>query len=531
MTYTKQTWNNKPANDTPISAERLTHIEDGIEAAYAIAAAAALTQPGNLATVATSGAYADLTGKPTIPDVSGKEDKANRNTANGYAGLDASGKVAAVLLPSYVDDVLEFANKVGFPPAGETGKIYVAKDTGRIYRWSGTTYVEIAGSPGSTDAVPEGASNLYYTQARADARVAAGIAGKVNTADLAAVAFSGNYSDLVNAPAGGAGGDGSVAWDSVTDKPNFAAVAFSGKYNDLIGAPNSDGGGFVSLAELAAGIVDKNSSIRLALDDLYGPVRVPVNLWYAAGGMVYCLTKDGDLLFTSVPAVVGLAGFANGAAFVALSDNSIGFVYVDNSNEVTGPLAANNSVTVSGLPSDAVLNGICSSSGGQLFVLSGTKIYVSTPTISPPSVSVTFTEWADAGFDAGTDICSCAYGVDLVTGSNGSGIYTATSGGDLWMTPESGTPKIALAHTDAHVRWVCNDPATSPLGVWVSADGIGVLNLFGGKNAAGNPHPVTAYNDICYCATGEKIVRYKIGDQQKTVVDDTTATLIAASMS
>lgn len=49
-------------------------------------------------------------------------------------------------LPSYVDDVLEFANKTAFPTQGESGKIYVAQDTNKTYRWGGTAYVEISPS-------------------------------------------------------------------------------------------------------------------------------------------------------------------------------------------------------------------------------------------------------------------------------------------------------------------------------------------------------------------------------------------------
>ena len=54
--------------------------------------------------------------------------------------------IPAALLPAYVDDVLEFENRSAFPVSGETGKIYVAKDTNLTYRWSGTTYVEISAS-------------------------------------------------------------------------------------------------------------------------------------------------------------------------------------------------------------------------------------------------------------------------------------------------------------------------------------------------------------------------------------------------
>ena len=71
----------------------------------------------------------------------------------GVASLDENGHVPSSQLPSYVDDVLEFATKNDFPGAkegddakGETGKIYVALDTNLTYRWGGTAYVEITSS-------------------------------------------------------------------------------------------------------------------------------------------------------------------------------------------------------------------------------------------------------------------------------------------------------------------------------------------------------------------------------------------------
>ena len=56
------------------------------------------------------------------------------------------GKVPADQLPSYVDDVLEYDSVSAFPSTGEDGKIYVAKDTNKTYRWGGTQYVEISQS-------------------------------------------------------------------------------------------------------------------------------------------------------------------------------------------------------------------------------------------------------------------------------------------------------------------------------------------------------------------------------------------------
>lgn len=59
------------------------------------------------------------------------------------ATLDGNGKIPANQLPSYVDDVEEYADLAHFPDTGEEDKIYVAKDTGFTYRWTGTQYVRL----------------------------------------------------------------------------------------------------------------------------------------------------------------------------------------------------------------------------------------------------------------------------------------------------------------------------------------------------------------------------------------------------
>ena len=56
------------------------------------------------------------------------------------------GKVPSSQLPSYVDDVLEFANLASFPATGESGKIYIAIDTNITYRWGGSSYVIMTSS-------------------------------------------------------------------------------------------------------------------------------------------------------------------------------------------------------------------------------------------------------------------------------------------------------------------------------------------------------------------------------------------------
>lgn len=65
----------------------------------------------------------------------------------GVNTIDASsitsGTIDSARLPSYVDDVVEYANVAAFPGTGETGKIYIALDTDISYRWSGSAYRDL----------------------------------------------------------------------------------------------------------------------------------------------------------------------------------------------------------------------------------------------------------------------------------------------------------------------------------------------------------------------------------------------------
>jgi hypothetical protein len=66
-----------------------------------------------------------------------------KGAASGVAELNSSGIVPTAQLPSYVDDVVEYANAAALPATGESGKIYFTLDDGKQFRWGGTTYVEI----------------------------------------------------------------------------------------------------------------------------------------------------------------------------------------------------------------------------------------------------------------------------------------------------------------------------------------------------------------------------------------------------
>jgi len=158
-------WNNLPYSGIDINdSNLLENIDDRV---------ASLIKEGSNIDVS----YNDNTNELTISAV-------GLQLAGNYATL-VNGKVPASELPSYVDDVLEFNNLASFPSSGESDKIYIAKDSNKTYRWSGSAYVEISASPGSTDSVTEGSINKYYTDARASAAAPVqSVSGKIGVVTL-----------------------------------------------------------------------------------------------------------------------------------------------------------------------------------------------------------------------------------------------------------------------------------------------------------------------------------------------------------
>lgn len=170
------------------------------------AASAMKTKLDGIATGATANATdAQLrdrtthTGTQAISTVSGlqtaldgKINTSERGVSGGIPTLDEFARIPPSQLPSYVDDVLEFATTAQFPTTGEGGKIYIAINQGtaanptRQYRWTGSVYAEINPSPGTTDALAEGSTNLYFSEHRVRNTVLTGLSLAVSTAVTAA---------------------------------------------------------------------------------------------------------------------------------------------------------------------------------------------------------------------------------------------------------------------------------------------------------------------------------------------------------
>lgn len=90
-----------------------------------------------LASVATSGNYDDLSNKPDL---------------------------------SAFDDVLDYADLASFPGTGESGKVYVANDTGYLYRWNGSGYTQLTDQTAIWGQIGGTLSNQSDLQAALDAK-------------------------------------------------------------------------------------------------------------------------------------------------------------------------------------------------------------------------------------------------------------------------------------------------------------------------------------------------------------------------
>ena len=121
-----------------------------------------------------------------------------KGLANGYASLDGSGKIPSNQLPSYVDDILEYATLANFPATGVSGVIYVDTTSNKTYRWGGSSYIEVSAGPSNTDALGEGSTNLYYTNVRARAALSFVAGSGAYNSTSGAITIPTNTNQLTN---------------------------------------------------------------------------------------------------------------------------------------------------------------------------------------------------------------------------------------------------------------------------------------------------------------------------------------------
>jgi hypothetical protein len=250
----------------------------------------------SLATVATSGAYADLTGKPSLSTVatSGSyNDLTNKPTVFSGNYVDLAGK--PTLFSGSYNDLTNKPTLFSGAYADLTGKPVLASvaTSGAYADLSGKpslstvatsgSYADLTNKP-TIPTVPTAVSAFtndsgFQTAAQVTSAVAtantalksytdAGLATKVNSSSLATVATSGSYNDLSGKPTLFSG-----AYADLTGKPTL----FSGAYADLTGKPTiptvptavsafTNDSGFQTAAQVSSTVATANTSMKSYVD-------------------------------------------------------------------------------------------------------------------------------------------------------------------------------------------------------------------------------------------------------------------------
>ncbi|MBC2655138.1 hypothetical protein H7A76_06775, partial [Pseudomonas sp. MSSRFD41] len=291
-----------------------------------------------------------------------KADAAVPGTALGVSVAQLiDGLVPASQLPSFVDDVLEFPTLADFPATGETGKIYIAINDGdspanptRQYRWGGSAFVLIPSSPGSTDQVPEGSINQYFTQPRVRSTALSGLGALLNAAILATDTVLQAFAKLqgqLNVKLG----KNEVATDSdkLGGQPaSFytavmtGATATAGGTKGLVPAPSAGdqakfltGAGTYAAPSTTqtswggiAGVISDQADLKAALDAKPGISSLGISKKWSSGPLTWSVAGILNLTHNLgfEPAIVVVKGrykvAANGMA-IGESEFSVGILY------------------------------------------------------------------------------------------------------------------------------------------------------------------------------------------------------------
>lgn len=146
----------RAAADTALS-ERIDFLAENLDPAALDSIAEAAASIGSLQTQIDGKAPTSHT--HPISQVTGLSAALDGKQPTGSYATLVNGTVPADQLPSYVDDVVEYANLAAFPATGETGKIFVAADTRKVYRWAASAISNGLMVSGAGTAAANGAYN------------------------------------------------------------------------------------------------------------------------------------------------------------------------------------------------------------------------------------------------------------------------------------------------------------------------------------------------------------------------------------
>lgn len=251
-----------------------------------------------------------------------------KDQPNGYAGLDGSGLIDPSQLPSIA--ITEVSVVADIPARDalvvQEGDVAIVLDSDgngnqqsyiydgsawQILSLSGAIY-SVNGQTGTvvlnTDDIAEGATNLYYTDARVDARIALASIGDLNDVDLTGLAngqvlaynsVSGNFEPTTLAPSGeintasnvNVGGVGVFKQKNVFDLEFYGLNAGSNQIQVALDAGNNE----IDISLLPANILTSTLNNDAGFVDAAGAAAAaPVQSVFGRTGAVVALASDYD---------------------------------------------------------------------------------------------------------------------------------------------------------------------------------------------------------------------------------------------
>jgi hypothetical protein len=287
----------------------------------------------------------------------------------------ASGTISSGLLPSYVDDVLSYTNLAGFPGTGETGKIYVAEDSNKVYRWSGSVYVEISSSATAGEALKLTTPRTITTTG--DASYSVSFDGSANVTSAITLA-------TVNSNAGSFGSASSIPAITVNAKGQVTAVSTNSIGNELTALQSlSDTPGFLKKTGNGTYSIDVNSYLSLSGGTVTGALTVEafgytplslVNTGKTAAGLstryAFYNMKSTDFMGAGVDCF-SLYSYNNNSfksiPFVITDTDNVGIGLVNPSTklQVAGTITTTDMIVSAATPSTSPTTGASRVTGGQ----------------------------------------------------------------------------------------------------------------------------------------------------------------------
>ena len=464
---------------------------------------AAKADAGNLASVATSGSYNDLSDKPSIPSVVGLASETYVDTA-----------VAAVVnsAPAVLDTLNELSAALGNDEnfattvAGQIGD--VASDVSALDVRVTATEADIASLQGASAPNLSDLGEVAITTPSSGQVLKYDGLGWVNAADST---FSGVYADLTSKPTLFDGAYSSLtgapslfsgsytdltskptlfdgAYASLTGKPSLATVATSGSYNDLTDTPAAGASNLDGLSDVVITSAAKGHFIA-----------------HNGTNFVNTRTLEANAAATTP---LSLKGAASQSAPIFEVLNSAGTqtmrIAQDGKMRILQPTGASGTyINVSNQWDESIFSVSNDSSGGWISI--GTQIYFTSTFgfnkthrcfgIVPSQERLFFTESLDNGAGRYT------LAIDRDTGKSCWAFSVGGTGHGFNFVTANGSAGVGIDLTAAPAaKFQVNSTAAARKGMIVKGAASQTANLFEAQNSAGTALTTIASDGTVHAA-------------------------------